>query len=383
MLNCILFCQFYVNLEGQWFLVNQEVSNKWIFICIAFDLLNQEISIRITAEIVFFHKLESTQIRAPYHVRYVNIWWEDKYRNIKFPDKFTLLYIHSNEKTVDTFKCGEPGDIYSWKVEGWNSSIKEQNHTPLISQETTYQACQLNYQVYALPRLNMYDSVDLCKKINGQMYYENPSYQEMVKIEGYRKTNNWEAIRPFWIPYTDEKDEGVFRNIYSEIDIFRNISEYFTPGQPNGGRNDNCLQYSSKLLYDVNCVSDYSFSLAKIAKSASYLVLRGLCSKSQVERFYTSGNNHGKFIWKGHNYASIQYIDRWLLYSILDNVWGESLSPYESLLIGTHEWVVHNDKKCSNDIYTANLSLRFDIILLYINFMAFIMIYISLCLIDI
>ena len=367
--ECKTSCQVYFFIDGQSFrpaLLEQEISNIWIFICMGFDLVKQEISFGIANKIVFHYK-HATSLIALHDVNNVNIWWEDHFNDIKFPEKFSLFNIHSNDRTVDKFKCGEPGDIYSWNVEAWKNSINEKNTTFTVSKESTYQTCQASFQVYALPKLRFSNSVKLCNKVNGEMYYEDPSLMELAHLEGYRNKKKWETTYPFWLPYTDEDEEGVFRNIFTNS-IFENLTSYASIGQPNGGRKENCLYWSPYGLWDMSCEVTNYFSLCKIPKNEPYLTLRGLCLESQIEILYTSGNNNGKFIWKGHRFVSIQYTDRWLLNSILNNVWAESEVPYDSLLIGTNQWVIHNDQKCANAIYTANLSLRLGIIYFRVYF---------------
>ena len=355
--KCINTCEVYLYFDDQSFLIAHEVSNRWIFLCIAFDLLNQEISIAIASKAVFNLKLENVQLKVPNDIKKIKIWWENVFIGYKFPEKIALLNIHSMDRTVDKYTCGDPGDLYSWKLEGWKSVGSGQNLTIPISSESSHQTCRAEFQVYSLPKRNFYDALTLCQKINGYLYYEDEVFQELINLEGKRTVTN-----ELWnLPYTDEMEEGVFRNVYSNL-TFRNVSEYYAPGQPNGGKSDNCLSWFSKGLWDVGCNSIYR-TLCMIPKDKPHLVLRGLCPESQFEKFYTAGNDDGKFIWKGHRFGSIQYTDRWIFHNIINNVWAESEATYESLLIGTNAWTIHNDKRCLDKLNVANLSLRSDNIL--------------------
>ena len=350
-------CTIYFYIEGQAFRLKYEIStNCWIYLCMSFDLLKQEISLGIANNSVFRHKLEDSQIKAPADVQKISIWWEDEIFGVRFPEKITLINIHSNDRKVDKFKCGEPGDIYSWKMEGWKSG--KQNLALLTSLESNYQTCQSIFQIHILPKLYFYDALKMCKNILGSMYYEDTVFEELTYLKGNKKPF---TELGFWIPYTDEKGEGVFRNVYSNS-TFKNITEYFMLGQPNGKGYENCLNFKlrSAGLWDSTCLENY-FSLCKIPKSSPYMTLRGLCQESLVERSFTPGNIDGKFIWKGHRHASIQYTDRWFLNDRISNdIWGESEASYDSLLIGTHVWTIYNDKRCFNKVYTANLSLRLN-----------------------
>ena len=357
--DCLPKCQVFFRIDGKSFRFTQERTNRWIFICISLDHLNQEMSIGLANKVAFSHKIENSLIKLPVDVQKLYIWWENVFRGITVPDKFTLLNIHNNNRRVDRFQCGEPGDLYSWKVDGWTSMLGGKSLTLLTSKESTHQTCQGQSQVYALPELHFYDAMKKCSKIFGHLYFEDLAFQELVLLEENRNTK---PHLSFFIPYTDEKDEGVYRNEYTGS-TFINISEYFLLGEPNGGSSQSCLAWFLGGLWDTFC-TEQKFSLCQIPKDEPNLVLRGLCLESQVERFYTSGNNNGKFIWKGNGYASIQYTEHWLLSNILNSVSAESKAKYESLVIGTNAWEIHNDN-CGSEFYITNLSLRFDHLYIY------------------
>lgn len=333
--------------------MEKESSNRWIYTCISVDLLNQELSLVLSwNKIVFSHKLETYQNKVLKNVKKLTIWWENKYLGFMFPEKLTLLNIHSNNRSLDTFECGEPGDIYAWKVEGWNREDKEQNIATSI--ESTYQICQSKFQAYALPLRTFNDALKTCEELNGNMYYEDKGFQEHMAVE--RKRNP--STRPFWIPYKDENGKDIFSHVYTGSS-FINITENFAPGEPNGGRTPNCLKWASDGLSDASCSQAGYLSFCKIPKTEPYLVLRGLCPESQIEKFYTLGNNAGQFIWKGNRWASIQFNDdQWCIFNVVKKAWAETGASHNSLTLGTNEWTIHNDKSCFNKAYIANLSLR-------------------------
>ena len=333
----------------QAFDLTEEMStNRWIFLCISIDPLNQTVTFAIFNNIVFFHKLNNSEQKDLENVQKIKIWWENILNRFTFPEKFALLNIHSNDKELTKYLCGEPGDLYAWHVEGW-----EQNLTLPTTSESTHQICQAQFQVYILPELSHSDALKTCKQINGNQFYANKAFQELIKLE---VTRNKELV-DFWVPYTDFKEEGVWRSIYNDSDVL-NISKYFAKGQPNGGNTSNILIGSIRGLWDVSVTSNSYSSLCKIDKSKPYLVLRGLCLESQVERYYTAGNDFGKFVWKGFSFASIQYKDHWLLHNLqYSNVWAETNAKYDSIAIGTNTWTIHNDN-CGDKLYNANLSLR-------------------------
>ena len=350
----VLISRVFIFISDSSFYISEERSNSWIFLCMSFDLINQKISIGLENQNVFTTNLDMQQTMAINNLKNVEIWWENHLTDFKFQEKVSLLNIHSiNRKRIEDFVCGEAGDLYSWDVNGWINGRGEQNIT--ISQESTYTMCGDNFNIFVLPKLNFHDTLNMCKNMNGSIFYEDIKFEELVVLEGKRnkKSNN------FWIPYTDKKEEGIFISIYTNS-TFKNLTKYMSPNQPNGGSEENCLKWDlvTKGICDSTC-SYSNVGLCKISNSAPYLVLRGLCLDSQVEKFYTPGNNYGTFIWNGDRYAKIQYYNgSWLMHNVLDNARAESDAPYQSLLIGTHSWKIQNDKKCSSHSYGANLSLR-------------------------
>ena len=353
--DCLNLCQVFLRIDGQSFRFTQLRSNSWIFLCLSYDPVKQEISLGLDNTIAFSHKIENSRIKFPASVEKLDIWWENIFDYTTFPDKFTQLNIHSNQRSVDKFLCGEPGDLYAWSVAGWNSRVGDRSLAILTSQESTYQTCQAHFQVYSIPGHGFYDAMTMCREINGNLFFEDTVFQELILLEEERLKRK----KIWWIPYTDDHEEGVFRNVYTNS-TFNNITEYYTLGEPNGGTSQSCLIWFLGGLWDGFCTLK-EYSLCKIPKNKPSLVLRGLCLESQVERIFTSGNDNGRYIWKGNRYASIQYTDRWLLQNIENNARAESEASYESLLIGTHSWTIHNDKICFGKEYIANLSLRCNI----------------------
>ena len=339
-------------IEEQSFDLTEEMTNSWIFLCMSWNSLDQAVSFAISNKIVFSHKLKYSLQIAPKNVQKISLWWGSLLGVFTLPDKFALLNIHSKVKELDKHVCGEPGDLYHWQVEGWTNIGWEQNLTLPTSIESTHLICQSQFQVYSLPKLNYFDALRTCRQINGNQYYENMVFQEFLNLEQQRN-----KVIDFWVPYTDDKEEGVWRSIYNDSDVV-NLTKYFTLGQPNGGNTSNILCGDvSYGLWDISAYLRNYYSFCKIDKSNPFLVLRGLCLESQVERFYTAGNNFGKFVWKGLGMAIIQYKDKWLLHILDSNVWAESDAKYESIVIGINKWTIHNDN-CGDKLYSANLSLR-------------------------
>jgi hypothetical protein len=79
------------------------------------------------------------------------------------------------------------------------------------------------------------------------------------------------------------------------------------------------------------------------------LFLRGLCSKTKLSRAYYPANKLKQFVWVGLDGTIISY-------NMSENVWIASIkgqkakatieASFDSLLLGTHTWTIHNDHGC-------------------------------------
>ena len=113
--------------------------------------------------------------------------------------------------------------------------------------------------------------------------------------------------KDLWTPLTDHSVEGKFVNLYD------GSSPEFLPmlkGQPNGNRDQNCLNMFMSFFptpyTDIECSLKY-FSVCQLTKS-TLLQLRGLCQNSNLDTIYVPLNrDHAVMFsgWRGLMYTMI------------------------------------------------------------------------------
>ena len=237
--------------------MSSEKSNRWIFLCIV--LSNNNISISLDKQVKLTSTLEDNQIQTLAGLKHIQLSWYNEFMHFHFAEKFTFFNIHSNAKPLVELNCGESGDLYAWDTGDWRlvNRARGSETLPPTSQESTYRICESQFQLLSLPPLYFHPALKICNSINGKMFYADNVFVELIGLEATRLGKD----RHFWVPFTDEVEEGVFRNVYTNA-TFDNISQFWSVGQPNGGRSDSNLSWKPKVatggLWDVSDEHDHS-----------------------------------------------------------------------------------------------------------------------------
>ena len=224
--------------------------------------------------------------------------------------------------------------------------------------------------IYSYRLFNSFsDSLKVCSAITGgTIYYDdNDDFLEMIRLPSRPKV--------WWLPFTDEAEEGDFINIYSNASFDDSL---FATGEPDGGNKQNLLFWSEISwkgnggAVDTHAGLFYLNSLCEQAKPERNLKLRGLCSSSLINKEYrpTMHPDGTSIVLLGSNSdlidhkIIIQYSREsrmFILKSLVKMVSAQiDLPPYKSAeLFGKHEWTIFNDTGCSTEFsYTKNVSLR-------------------------
>ena len=193
-------------------------------------------------------------------------------------------------------------------------------------------------------------------------------FRNMVMKE---KDGNWKPSRKdcwvYFLPYSDEVEEGVWLDQYSGRSVALLDWE---SGEPNGGKQHNCAvgmpQKKRGMMGAQGCTSKFCYMCDR--SSQPIMRLRGLCSDSMLQNIFTPVNNGPKgdlgylgavqtninfnttsFLWVAKNHGEITAL--W--------TWATNSASQASGLLGTSEWTVYNDsRKCSPDFsYKVILTL--------------------------
>ena len=95
-----------------------------------------------------------------------------------------------------------------------------------------------------------------------------------------------------------------------------------------------------------------------------YLQLRGLCPESSIDKFYVPKNKRrsGAVVILGLHTTTIEYDTGKMLWKLIEhsqNVTATSNAPLASYVVGSHEWMVQNDKReCMKKVDSNNKVLE-------------------------
>ena len=193
------------------------------------------------------------------------------------------------------------------------------------------------------------------------------------RIAMEEKDGQWveykDGCTSFWLPYTDEAEEGVWLDQNSGQPM--KYSEWM-PGQPNGRETENCARVNMRakqpdmMWYDSRCRNSLKCTLCS-RTSQPILRLRGLCKASKLTNVFTPVNNgfRGNLGYLGLEHTNIEYNDTtflWVASKINDRevwTWATSTASKGSGLLGNFEWTVYNDsRECNpNFSYKVHLTL--------------------------
>ena len=108
----------------------------------------------------------------------------------------------------------------------------------------------------------------------------------------------------FYLPFTDEENEGIFKNIYTNSTFDNSL---FLPNSPSRDRGSNCLAWEElgKGAVDKRCENQLS-SVCEGKPGGRPYVARGFCPESKIDIMYYPLEN----TWRsnGPNIAVVQFI---------------------------------------------------------------------------
>ena len=244
---------------------------------------------------------------------------------------------------LDKIRCGDSGDIVSWASPHWQL----EKRFPALPRKKTLDAEVVCGKVSTPVLVNIpvkasfNQAVQVCRLLgNGQVtaYY---SFEEWTHALQQAK-ENIEALTFMW--FSIKRINGTFVNFYTGKPVEPII---WRPNSPSG-RHD-CLYCQDNGCADRNCEDNENAFFQCIFKKRQLLILRGLCPHTKLSTTYYPDNKLGHFIWIGIDGTFIHYnssSNNWVAHIKGINTWATSEASADSLLLGTHEWTVHNDQGC-------------------------------------
>ena len=180
-------------------------------------------------------------------------------------------------------------------------------------------------------------------------------------IQWNRKLPNPATI--VWSPYSDEDQEGVWKDFYSDIIMLE--PDLFLQGEPNGKTIENCLSLSFKLngWNDVPCANKRSlYNCVCSFMEVPILKLRGLCPDSNIDAFYTLYQEENLAFY-GLQQTTIHYDEQgdcWKAKVVtLPTVAMIRAEKGHSMIFGKHIWKIKDDSTSCNESESALKVLKF------------------------
>lgn len=351
--NCKIYCEIWVQINGNWNGVSDKIppgNFGWMFVCLEVSPppLNK---LKVAVNQI---EVIETSITSLPTITSMHFFWKSN-QGYVFPEKITLVNIHSKKRKVGNFRCGDPGDLYSWNIALWR---EERNNTIPITKDIKNHICN-NKQVLILPKVNFERSLKVCTEVsNGRLLYETiEEFKEIVNLDFAIK----EEKHYYWLPFAEIENTQKFINIYNNNSFDASL---FSLGQPDDTVNgDTCLMWYTELgTNDVHCQVE-RLSVCLGSNQNRTISLRGICQQSKIDYHFSLAKDANHSLgWISTKNTFIQYnaLKRsWSLRNTMAFVTAEINSNYENFLIGTHEWKIYNDYDCSKEkVYFTNISLR-------------------------
>ena len=217
----------------------------------------------------------------------------------------------------------------------------------------------------------------LCSKMGGSRMPGIPDRETGRSLTDFfsrtalqEKEGQWvpypDGCSSFWLPYTDEAEEGVWLDRTTSQPI---VHTEWTQGQPNGRETENCaevnlkIKQADRMWYDGPCSKPVCTLCSR--PSQPILRLRGLCKESKLTNVFTPVNSgyRGNLGYLGLHHTNIEYNDTtflWVASKINDPevwTWATSTASKGSGLLGTFEWTVYNDSRECNPNFSYKVFL--------------------------
>jgi hypothetical protein len=254
--------------------------------------------------------------------------------------------------------CGTPGTALTWAPSSWiypqRWPLSPVGVNSLTKQVAASEVCRSNKKnisgvLVVVPLyLKVAAAYSVCSRLgsSGQI----PIYDNLTEWRAA-----WEfaaaaivattTVEFLWQPF--HRQPG---NIFvSRYNASRQINPaMWFPGQPNNP-DEKCVLCDWHGCLDKYCDDEQPFVCQFSQESPPLLRLRGLCRQTSLDTMYYPTNRLGDLVWVGLGATYIRFNhqeQRWEARMSGIDAWAVSDASYESLLLGTQNWTIFDDRKC-------------------------------------
>ena len=333
----------------------------WSHACISVDLIKGVVKMTVNQVKVANIILEYPKIRQskPDTLRnrlqfgdYKYPGWRVVQSEVPISNVHVYSRILSDKEMIDftgPAVCSQEGDYLNWN----NIELELHGNTTLetVEKEKVCTSGSNQTELFLFTENFSWETcMDLCPMMQLHESIFFSSKKETEKLLKWA-TQIDSSITRIWSSFTDEENEGNWKDHYTKKDI--ESKDLFIQGEPNGGRTQNCLSIRKEGFHDIYC-NDPSVILACVCSFSKkpILKLRGLHPKSILDTKYT--------LYQGKGLAFYGLKQTKIIYDKVKEVWEAKIianpvigiaNPETgySMILGKHSWRIMNDSKSCND----------------------------------
>ena len=251
--------------------------------------------------------------------------------------KITLINVYTGD--IPSFTaCPNFGDLYAWNISDWTDETKRMCHRDEEVDEICRKKIKFEYPV----ELDLQAASKKCDMFKGKIAQTHQTEYQLSKHF---------ATKKYWQPYLYYQNKNLFVTFYGNFTSDVNFT--FENGQPNGGGDQQGLICNSQVCMDSYVSTPRPF-LCEIPNDLRVNV-RGLCSKTSIDRHYLPTSAYNKFAMLGRSSTQIIINGTWQLNVTGSNTYANSGAAKMFALLGTHHWKVNNDEGCDGQSVSTEL----------------------------
>jgi hypothetical protein len=256
--------------------------------------------------------------------------------------------------------CGTPGTALAWAPSSWIypqswplSPVAVKNS--LTKQVLASEVCRSNKNntsgvLVVVPLyLKVAAAYSVCSRLgsSGQIpIYDNLTEWRAAWEFAAAAVAATTAVEFLWQPFHRQATGNIFMSRYNTSRQL-NLAMWVN-GQPNNP-DEKCVLCDWQGCWDKYCDDEQPFVCQFSQESPPLLRLRGLCRQTSLDTMYYPTNRLGDLVWMGVGATYIRFnhqVQRWEARMSGSDAWAVSDASYDSLLLGTQNWTIFNDRKC-------------------------------------
>jgi hypothetical protein len=238
--------------------------------------------------------------------------------------------------------CGNVGNLIPWSSPYWSFEDRFPQYAMMKAVGEDVCGEKTTSIIVNVPVTPTYtEAATICKLLGEGQITAYTSLDEW-KIAFKKAVQQIGAITNMWLSIT--RINGSFVSNYTRKPVNDNL---WMQGSPT--ETYDCVYCQDNGCADRNCEVSGKAKFQCIFEQMPILILRGLCLETKLSRTYYPANKLKQFIWVGLDGTFISY-------NMSENVWIAKMkdqntkatieASFKSLLLGTHNWTIHNDHGC-------------------------------------